>query len=219
MELSEKIFYLRESNGLTQEQFGAIFSVKRQTVYKWEKNITTPQSFTLELIADYFSVPLIWLIDNKYDLDDLASFQESTPSLNTLLDNKKEEAVVSSSASPLYNKGGNILEKDTVSSTSGIASTSRKHSDKTFFSWNHLIQLIQKKKGLVFLLIPIISFMAYVIPATVLLTIPLGIACLLIEKDTLFLKFIVILLTIMFFYLLLIFVSTEFGWFLRNTVD
>jgi len=59
--ISKNIADLRKKKGLTQEQLAAAIGISPQAVSKWETNISQPDTQTLPLIADYFSVSIDYL--------------------------------------------------------------------------------------------------------------------------------------------------------------
>lgn len=63
MRLSEKIRKLRDEHHLTQEQLAAKLFVSRQTVSKWEQEVTTPSLETLKALAVILEVSLAELLD------------------------------------------------------------------------------------------------------------------------------------------------------------
>ena len=65
MKLSEKIKKLRIKNKLTQEELASKLHVSRQTISKWEQEVTVPSLDTLKELASIFNVELIELIDDK----------------------------------------------------------------------------------------------------------------------------------------------------------
>ncbi len=60
--LSENIRYYRKEKGLSQEELAAKLNVVRQTVSKWEQNLSVPDSEMLIKIAEIFEVPVSKLI-------------------------------------------------------------------------------------------------------------------------------------------------------------
>ena len=50
--LNENIKNLRKAKGLSQEELAIKLNVVRQTVSKWEKGLSVPDSNTLVLLAD-----------------------------------------------------------------------------------------------------------------------------------------------------------------------
>lgn len=59
--IGEKLFELRESKGMTQEDLSDVIKVSRQTISHWELNITSPSSkfiqklcLALDVDANYF---------------------------------------------------------------------------------------------------------------------------------------------------------------------
>lgn len=67
MKLSEKIVELRKMNDMTQEQLAEICNVSRQSISKWEADITLPEIEKLLILGDTFHVSLDVLMK-----DDLA---------------------------------------------------------------------------------------------------------------------------------------------------
>ena len=56
--LSENIRNLRKQKGMSQEELAAKLNVVRQTVSKWEQDLSVPDSEMLILIAEVFDVPV-----------------------------------------------------------------------------------------------------------------------------------------------------------------
>ncbi|WP_125142012.1 helix-turn-helix domain-containing protein [Clostridium transplantifaecale] len=62
MNIGKSILNIRKSHGMTQEQFGGIFHVTRQTVSNWENEKSYPDLQTLIKISEKFMIPLDTLI-------------------------------------------------------------------------------------------------------------------------------------------------------------
>ena len=60
--LNENLKQLRKSKGLTQEEFALQLNVVRQTVSKWEKGLSVPDSEMLIKISERFEVPVATLL-------------------------------------------------------------------------------------------------------------------------------------------------------------
>ena len=58
MSLGERIYKLRKSANLSQEEFGNMFNVSRQSISKWESNQVQPELKTIIEIAKFFNVSL-----------------------------------------------------------------------------------------------------------------------------------------------------------------
>ena len=67
--MSEKIYKLRKSLSLTQDEFGAMLSVSRQAVSKWELGQSMPDIEILRKIKQLFNVSYDELIDNDTPVD------------------------------------------------------------------------------------------------------------------------------------------------------
>ncbi|MBP1553841.1 MAG: helix-turn-helix transcriptional regulator [Oscillospiraceae bacterium] len=65
MTFGKKISELRKSAGLSQEQFGEMFGVSRQSVSKWESDQTMPELTTIIRIADFFSISVDELLGRE----------------------------------------------------------------------------------------------------------------------------------------------------------
>lgn len=64
-EFGDRLRDLREARGLTQEQLGMLFSVKKGAISKYEKGRTTPDPTTISKLADYFDVTADFLLGRK----------------------------------------------------------------------------------------------------------------------------------------------------------
>ena len=81
MTIGEKIIQIRKAAGLSQEQFGELFHVSRQSVSKWENNQTLPETQTLIQLCNTFHLSLDeFLIDKATTV--------STPSINQMMHRK-----------------------------------------------------------------------------------------------------------------------------------
>ena len=64
MKLSEKILALRKKAGLSQEDLANKLDVSRQSVYKWESDLATPEFEKLKSIAKLFNVTFDYLMND-----------------------------------------------------------------------------------------------------------------------------------------------------------
>lgn len=67
MKFNEKLFELRKSNGLSQEQLAEKLDVSRQAVSKWETGDAFPEASKLFAIAKLFDVTTDYLLDDSLD--------------------------------------------------------------------------------------------------------------------------------------------------------
>lgn len=65
MEFSQKVYELRKSKGLSQEELAARLNVSRQTVSKWELGVSTPDMEKLVSLGDFFELSLDELVLDK----------------------------------------------------------------------------------------------------------------------------------------------------------
>jgi len=59
---AEKLYFLRTQHGYSQESLAEKLNVSRQSVSKWESNITLPNTDKLILLSDLFQVSVDFLI-------------------------------------------------------------------------------------------------------------------------------------------------------------
>jgi putative transcriptional regulator len=64
---SENIKTLRKQKGLSQQELAARLNVVRQTVSKWEKNLSVPDADTLIRLAEILEVPVSELLGTKIE--------------------------------------------------------------------------------------------------------------------------------------------------------
>ena len=62
MAFGERLRELRNEKGLRQEDVGKIVGVVKSAVSQWESGERTPDAFTLQNLADYFSVTIDYLL-------------------------------------------------------------------------------------------------------------------------------------------------------------
>ena len=60
--IGERIKGLRISKKLTQQELGDLLHIRKQTVYKWEKGINTPDGETLLRLANAFDCTTDYLV-------------------------------------------------------------------------------------------------------------------------------------------------------------
>ena len=74
---------LRKKKGITQEELAARLNVVRQTVSKWEKGLSVPDSELLIKLAEILEVPVSRLLGSKIEEeeqpDDLAAPDMGVP--------------------------------------------------------------------------------------------------------------------------------------------
>ena len=64
MKIGSKLQKLRKQKGLSQEDLAEILGVTRQAVYKWEQDISLPETDKLVKLAKLFNISLDSLFDN-----------------------------------------------------------------------------------------------------------------------------------------------------------
>ncbi len=85
---------LRKEKGITQEELAARLNVVRQTVSKWEKGLSVPDSDLLMKLAEILDVPVSRLLGSKIEAetkpDWQSSFRGSTSSWLSKTDGRRE---------------------------------------------------------------------------------------------------------------------------------
>lgn len=56
MDLGKNIYNLRISPNYSQEQLAALLNVSRQTIYKWESNISVPRADNIMMLVQLFGI-------------------------------------------------------------------------------------------------------------------------------------------------------------------
>jgi len=90
--LNENIKALRKSKGLSQEELAAKLNVVRQTVSKWEKGLSVPDSDMLLCISEALETPVSTLLGEtipESKADDLKAIAEKLEVINLQLARRK----------------------------------------------------------------------------------------------------------------------------------
>lgn len=79
MTIGQRISQYRKEMNLSQEQLGDKLGVSRQAVYKWESDLSLPDSNNLIELSKIFSIGLSELIghDNHEEIDDIKSLSQT----------------------------------------------------------------------------------------------------------------------------------------------
>lgn len=73
MNFSENLINLRKINNMSQETLAEKLNVSRQTIYKWENDITYPDMDKVVDISKIFNVSIDTLITNKINIETISS--------------------------------------------------------------------------------------------------------------------------------------------------
>ena len=90
--LNENLRILRKSKGLSQEGLAVKLNVVRQTVSKWEKGISVPDSEMLIAISEVLETPVSTLLGeniNEMRADDIKIISEKLENINLQFAKKK----------------------------------------------------------------------------------------------------------------------------------
>ncbi|MDO5755613.1 MAG: helix-turn-helix transcriptional regulator [Tissierellia bacterium] len=91
--LSENIKTIRKSKGLSQEELAIQCHVVRQTVSKWERGLSVPDSEMLITLSEVFETPVYILLGENIQekkADDLKAISEKLEVINLQLAQRKE---------------------------------------------------------------------------------------------------------------------------------
>ncbi len=83
--LNENIKAIRKSKGLSQEELAVKLNVVRQTISKWEKGLSVPDSDMLVSISEVFETPVSTLLGEtivESGTDDLKAISEKLEVIN-----------------------------------------------------------------------------------------------------------------------------------------
>ncbi len=83
--LGTKIQTLRKNKGYSQEVLAEKLHVVRQTVSKWEKELSVPDADMLNQLSEIFEVPVSSLLDNKIpEIEGKVAMEELVQQLSIL---------------------------------------------------------------------------------------------------------------------------------------
>ncbi len=91
--LNENIKSVRKSKGLSQEELAVKLNVVRQTISKWEKGLSVPDSELLISLSEVLETPVSTLLGETIDEpkpDDLKVISEKLELINLQLAKRKE---------------------------------------------------------------------------------------------------------------------------------
>lgn len=91
--LNENIKNSRKSKGLSQEELAIKLNVVRQTVSKWERGLSVPDSEMLISLSEVLDIPVSKLLGEKIEeskTDDLEVISQKLEVINLQLAQKKE---------------------------------------------------------------------------------------------------------------------------------
>ena len=90
--LSENIKAIRKSKGISQEALAIKLNVVRQTISKWEKGLSVPDSEMLLSISEVLETPVSVLLGETViepEYDDLKAISEKLETINLQLAQRK----------------------------------------------------------------------------------------------------------------------------------
>lgn len=90
--LSENIKAIRKSKGLSQEELAIKLNIVRQTISKWEKGLSVPDSDMLISLSEVLEIPVCTLLGEiviESKVDDLKAISEKLEIINLQLVQRK----------------------------------------------------------------------------------------------------------------------------------
>lgn len=90
--LSENIKAIRKSKGLSQEELAIKLNIVRQTISKWEKGLSVPDSDMLISLSEVLEIPVCTLLGENViesKVDDLKAISEKLEIINLQLVQRK----------------------------------------------------------------------------------------------------------------------------------
>ena len=94
MKFSDKIVFMRKKRGISQERLAKKMGVSRQTIYKWEADLNTPEFNKIERLAEILEISYDLLLDDSIDLNKHFNDEES------IVSNKSVDAVPMNTDAP-----------------------------------------------------------------------------------------------------------------------
>lgn len=88
--LGNKIFQLRKSKGLSQEELADKLNVSRQSVSKWETDQSVPDSDNITAMCAFFNVSLDGFMGNAAETPEVSGPVIAQPVVEVATDNKAE---------------------------------------------------------------------------------------------------------------------------------
>ncbi|MBR2024875.1 MAG: InlB B-repeat-containing protein [Clostridia bacterium] len=91
MKFSEKIVFMRKKRKISQDRLAKKMGVSRQTVYKWEADLNTPEFNKIEKLAEILGISYNLLLDDSIDLEEYFNEDNSDKSNEEENENLKIE--------------------------------------------------------------------------------------------------------------------------------
>ena len=88
---SENLIRLRKEKGLSQQELADLLHLTRQTVSKWERQLSLPDADQLSTLAKIFNVSVSELLD-EYKLKQEDQIVEQLMQINSLLVDKRRRS-------------------------------------------------------------------------------------------------------------------------------
>ncbi len=82
MKFSDKIVFMRKKRGISQDRLAKKMGVSRQTIYKWEADLNTPEFNKIEKLAEILNISYDLLLDDSIDLETYFNENKETSTEN-----------------------------------------------------------------------------------------------------------------------------------------
>ena len=90
MSIGKKLLSLRQEKGISQEALGRELNVSRQTVSKWESDLSLPDMKMMKTISQFYEISITQLLDldDETEADSINKIYEQT---SLVLENLQKE--------------------------------------------------------------------------------------------------------------------------------
>lgn len=110
IEIANRLVQLRKDKGLSQEDLADKLGISRQSVSKWERAESSPDTDNLICLAQIYGVSLDELLHSDQNVDEIAKEEKEKTEETTA--NKKNVSIQIDGEKVVINKGGKKYEKN-----------------------------------------------------------------------------------------------------------
>ncbi|MBR3613591.1 MAG: helix-turn-helix transcriptional regulator [Clostridia bacterium] len=84
MKFNEKLMKLRKEKGLSQEEFGNLLDVSRQSVSKWELGQAQPDVDKIKKICEFYNISFDYLLNDNIDENEKVKLEELSKNIEKI---------------------------------------------------------------------------------------------------------------------------------------
>lgn len=118
IEIADRLIKLRKKNGLSQEELADKLGISRQSVSKWERAESSPDTDNLICLAKIYGVSLDELLSTDEDVETIVEEQvkpekkvEVKGGTITVQDDDGKKVIINNEGVKCYNKDGDVVVK------------------------------------------------------------------------------------------------------------